>query len=198
MFDIQHLSYHAGRKALLRDVSLQARPGELLAIVGANGAGKSTLLRLLSGDLTPSGGQVQFEGQPLSSIPAPMLARRRAVLTQQHSLSLAFRVRELVLMGRYPYFQGQPSAHDHAIVAEALATVGLSALAERSYPTLSGGEQQRTQLARILAQVWEAKRGFLLLDEPLTGLDLNHQHHTLDVARTLVQRGFGWWPSSTI
>ncbi|UOQ54805.1 heme ABC transporter ATP-binding protein [Hymenobacter cellulosivorans] len=191
MFDVQHLSYQAGRKPLLRDVSLQARPGELLAIVGANGAGKSTLLRLLSGDVAPSDGLVQFDGQPLASIPAAMLARRRAVLTQQHTLSLAFRVQELVLMGRYPYFRGQPSAHDYAVVADALATVGLSALAERSYPTLSGGEQQRAQLARVLAQVWEAELGFLLLDEPLTGLDLNHQHHTLDVARALVQRGFG-------
>lgn len=191
MFDVQNLRYQVGRKVLLQSVSLQARPGELLAVVGANGAGKSTLLRLLSGDLTPTGGQVQFEGRGLGTIPAPELARRRAVLTQQHTLSLAFEVRELVLMGRYPHFRGQPGAHDHAVVAEALALVGLTELANRSYPTLSGGEQQRAQLARVLAQVWEAKGGFLLLDEPLTGLDLNHQHHTLDVARALVQRGFG-------
>lgn len=191
MFDVQNLSYQVGRKTLLHSLSVQARPGELLAVVGANGAGKSTLLRQLSGDLTPTRGQVRFEGRLLTDAPPAELARRRAVLTQQHSLSLAFRVRELVLMGRYPYFRGQPAAHDHAVVAEALATVGLSALAERSYPTLSGGEQQRAQLARVLAQVWEAEGGFLLLDEPLTGLDLNHQHHTLDVARALVRRGFG-------
>jgi iron complex transport system ATP-binding protein len=191
MFDVQNLSYLAGRRPLLRDVSLQARPGELLAVVGANGAGKSTLLRLLSGDLAPSTGRVQFEGRTLAAIPAAELARRRAVLSQQHTLSLAFRVRELVLMGRYPYFRGQPAPHDHAVVQQALQLVGLTALAERSYPTLSGGEQQRAQLARVLAQVWEAAGGFLLLDEPLTGLDLNHQHHTLDVARALVRRGFG-------
>ena len=191
MFDVQNLSYHAGRRPLLRDVSVQARPGELLAVVGANGAGKSTLLRLLSGDLAPSAGQVRFEGQPLTAIPAAALARRRAVLTQQQPLALAFRVRELVLMGRYPYFRGQPTAHDHRVVEQALQLVGLTALAERSYPTLSGGEQQRAQLARVLSQVWEAERGFLLLDEPLTGLDLHHQHHTLEVARALVRRGFG-------
>ncbi|RTQ49127.1 heme ABC transporter ATP-binding protein [Hymenobacter gummosus] len=191
MFDVQNLSYLAGRRPLLRDVSLQARPGELLAVVGANGAGKSTLLRLLSGDLAPSAGSVRFEGRELRAIPGPALARRRAVLTQQHSLTLAFSVQELVLMGRYPYFRGQPSAHDHRVVAQALQLVGLTPLAGRSYPTLSGGEQQRAQLARVLAQVWEAEAGFLLLDEPLTGLDLNHQHHTLDVARALVQHGFG-------
>ncbi|OUJ74776.1 heme ABC transporter ATP-binding protein [Hymenobacter crusticola] len=191
MFNVQHLSYQVGRKSLLRDVSFAAWPGELLAVVGANGAGKSTLLRLLSGDLTPSWGELWFDNQLLANIPAAELARHRAVLTQQHTLSLAFKVRELVLMGRYPYFRGQPSAHDHAVVQQALATVGLSDLAERSYPTLSGGEQQRTQLARVLAQVWEAEGGFLLLDEPLTGLDLNHQHHTLAVAKALVKRGFG-------
>jgi iron complex transport system ATP-binding protein len=191
MYDVHDLSYRAGSRQLLHYVSLQARPGELLVVLGANGAGKSTLLRLLSGDLRPSGGSIAFEGQPLPAIPAAALARRRAVLTQQHVLSLAFRVRELVLLGRYPYFRGQPTAHDHAVVAEALALVGLGELAERSYPTLSGGEQQRAQLARVLAQVWEADGGFLLLDEPLTGLDLHHQHHTLAVARTLVQRGFG-------
>ncbi|RAK69809.1 heme ABC transporter ATP-binding protein [Hymenobacter edaphi] len=191
MFDVQNLSYLAGRRPLLRDVTLRARPGELLAVVGANGAGKSTLLRLLSGDLTPSAGTVQFEGRPLRSIPPAVLARRRAVLTQQHPLALAFPVRELVLMGRYPHFRGQPAPPDHAVVQQALALVGLAPLAGRSYPTLSGGEQQRAQLARVLAQVWEAEAGFLLLDEPLTGLDLNHQHHTLEVARALVRRGFG-------
>lgn len=191
MFDVENLTYQTGRKTLLQQVSFRARPGELLAVVGANGAGKSTLLRLLSGDLAPTHGTVHFDGQPLAQWPAPALAKRRAVLTQQHTLALAFPVAELVMMGRYPHFQGQPSAHDHWIVDAALRTVELCGLAGRSYPTLSGGEQQRAQLARVLAQVWEAQPGFLLLDEPLTGLDLHHQHHTLDIARDLVLRGFG-------
>ncbi|MET4105964.1 heme ABC transporter ATP-binding protein [Hymenobacter sp. UYP22] len=191
MFAVENLTYQTGRKTLLQQVSFRARPGELLAVVGANGAGKSTLLRLLSGDLQPTSGHVQLDGQPLADIPAAELARRRAILTQQHTLSLAFPVAELVMMGRYPHFRGQPTALDHWIVEAALSTVGLAALAARSYPTLSGGEQQRAQLARVLAQVWEAPDGFLLLDEPLTGLDLHHQHHTLDIARGLTARGFG-------
>lgn len=185
------LSYQVGPKALLQNVSLTARPGEVLAVLGANGAGKSTLLKLLSGDLKPSAGEVSLESKGLRQWPAPALARRRAVLTQQHTLALAFQVRELVLLGRYPHFGGQPTAQDHAIVAAALDLVGLRHLAERAYPTLSGGEQQRAQLARVLAQVWEAEGGFLLLDEPLTGLDLRHQHQTLAVARQLARRGFG-------
>ena len=191
MYEAENLTYQVGRKTLLQSLSVQARPGELLAVVGANGAGKSTLLKLLSGDLTPTGGTVRFAGRPLAQWPAATLARSRAVLTQQHSLALAFPVRELVLMGRYPHFRGQPAAHDHFITDAALATVGIAHLANRAYPTLSGGEQQRAQLARVLAQVWEAEAGFLLLDEPLTGLDLRHQHHTLDVAKDLTQRGFG-------
>jgi iron complex transport system ATP-binding protein len=186
-----NLTYRVGPKSLLQNVSLSARPGEVLAIIGANGAGKSTLLKLLSGNLKPSAGEVVLEGKPLAQWPAAALARRRAVLTQQHTLALAFEVRELVLLGRYPHFGGQPTAHDHAIVAAALDLVGLGHLAGREYPTLSGGEQQRAQLARVLAQVWEAENGFLLLDEPLTGLDLRHQHQTLAVARQLARRGFG-------
>ena len=191
MFDVENLTYQTGRKTLLQQISFRARPGELLAVVGANGAGKSTLLRLLSGDLLPTSGHVRFEGQPLARHSPAALARRRAILTQQHTLALAFPVAELVMMGRYPHFQGPPTALDHWIVEAALSTVGLSALAGRRYPTLSGGEQQRAQLARVLAQVWEATNGFLLLDEPLTGLDLHHQHHTLYIARGLVARGFG-------
>jgi iron complex transport system ATP-binding protein len=192
MFEFQNLTYRIGSKTLLQQVSGQAHAGEVLAVVGANGAGKSTLLRLLSGDLKPTSGDLQFGGGPLAKWPPAGLARRRAVLTQQHTLELAFEVRELVLLGRYPHFGGAPTAHDHAVVVAALAAVGLAHLAGRRYPTLSGGEQQRAQLARVLAQVWEAEAGFLLLDEPLTGLDLRHQHHTLEVARDLArQRGFG-------
>jgi len=146
---------------------------------------------MLSGDLKPSAGEVLFGGIVLGDWPPAGLARRRAVLTQQHTLTLAFQVRELVLLGRYPHFGGQPTAHDHAVVAAALDLVGLRHLAEREYPTLSGGEQQRAQLARVLAQVWEAEGGVLLLDEPLTGLDLRHQHQMLAVARQLARRGFG-------
>jgi iron complex transport system ATP-binding protein len=185
------LTYRPGPKSLLQNVSLTVRAGEVLAIIGANGAGKSTLLKLLSGDLKPSAGEVLLDNKPLTQWSPAALARRRAVLAQQHTLALAFQVRELVLLGRYPHFGGQPTAHDHAVVAAALDLVGLRHLAEREYPTLSGGEQQRAQLARVLAQVWEAEGGVLLLDEPLTGLDLRHQHQTLAVARQLTRRGFG-------
>ncbi len=191
MLQANSLTYRPGPKGLLQNVSLTVRPGEVLAIIGANGAGKSTLLKLLSGDLKPSAGEVLLDDKPLVQWPPAQLARRRAVLAQQHTLALAFQVRELVLLGRYPHFGGQPTAHDHAVVAAALDLVGLGHLAEREYLTLSGGEQQRTQLARVLAQVWEAEGGVLLLDEPLTGLDLRHQHQTLAVARQLARRGFG-------
>jgi len=190
MLDVANLSFEVNRRALLRNTSLRARAGEIVAIVGANGAGKSTLLRILSGELAPSGGTVTLDGKPLASFAAPDLARRRGVLSQQHTLALAFAVRELVLMGRYPHFSAAPTPHDYAIVDAALSAVDLTHLADRAYPTLSGGEQQRAQLARVLAQVWEAPGGLLLLDEPLTGLDLQHQHHTLDVARALARRGF--------
>jgi len=191
MFDAQQLSYHVGQTTLLHQVSCRVQPGELLVILGANGAGKSTLLRLLSGDLLPSSGQLLFNNLLLSSYAPHELAPQRAVLMQQNSLALAFTVAELVMMGRYPHFRGRPDARDYVVVESALELVGLSSLARRSYPTLSGGEQQRVHLARVLAQVWDANPGYLFLDEPLTGLDLSHQHHTLSVARDLAGRGFG-------
>ena len=190
MLSANRLHYKIGAKSLIRDVSLHARPGELLAIVGPNGAGKSTLLKLCAGELTPQKGAVLLNQQPLPNYTQRQLARLRAVLHQQNALSFPFRVSELVLMGRYPHYHTQPDAHDYHVAEAALNSVGLGHFANRYVTTLSGGEQQRVHLARVLAQLWDAPDALLLLDEPTTGLDLLHQQQILTTARKMAEKGY--------
>lgn len=190
MLQANHLSYTIGARPLLTDISFHARTGELLAIVGPNGAGKSTLLKLCAREIVPAAGSLEVLGKPIRSYTGQQLALFRGMLHQQNTMTFPFRVGELVLMGRYPHYGLHPAATDYAIAEAALETVGMRAFSNRIVSTLSGGEQQRVQLARVLAQVWDVQDGLLLLDEPTTGLDLLHQHHMLDVARQMARRGY--------
>ena len=192
MFSARNLHFSRGDRTILDAVSVELRPGRVTALLGPNGAGKSTLLTLFSGELTPQSGMVAFAGRPLGQWPTRELARRRAVLPQESRLAFAFPVRDVVMMGRFPHVRGTETPHDWEICDAALAKVEAGHLAARPYPTLSSGEKQRTQLARVLAQVWDApKEGprCLLLDEPTAGLDLAHQHDTLRAAREWAQSG---------
>lgn len=179
---------------LLEGVSVQVRPGEVVAVLGPNGAGKSTLLKVLSGDLSPTRGAVRMGGRSLGSWDPKESARVRAVLPQQSSLRFPFRVIEVALMGRSPHLRGSETRADYAIARFALREAGVDRLEHRLYPTLSGGEAQRVHLARVLAQIWESVDGaprYLLLDEPTSSLDLAHQHHTLTAARGFAGRSVG-------
>ena len=177
----EHVSLAIRSKWLVRDVSLTVEPGEVIALVGPNGAGKSTLLRLLAGDVEPTGGQVLLDGKSVIAYHPRELALRRAVLPQQTVLQFAFTVREVVEMGR-----GARRLDDsEQIVTRSLRQTDALDLIERIYPSLSGGEQARVTLARVLAQ----ETPILLLDEPTASLDLHHQQHVMDVARGLAAEG---------
>ncbi|SFF57307.1 heme ABC transporter ATP-binding protein [Thermoflexibacter ruber] len=191
MIKVRNLGYQIGKKLLVQDLNFQAQQGELLAILGANGAGKSTLLKLLSRDILPYQGNIFFGNKALEDYTLDELARKRAVLMQQNQVSLGFASAEIVMMGRYPYFQFHPSFRDEQICYLAMQKTGVAHLAYRSYHTLSGGEQQRVQFARALAQVWEHPDSWLLLDEPTTGLDLLHQQEMISTAHELSRKGYG-------
>jgi iron complex transport system ATP-binding protein len=179
-----------GRRILdLPEVRIAA--GEVFVILGANGAGKSTLLRLLAGEMRPNAGRVFLAGRPVTDWPAGELARLRAVLPQASALGFPLRVHEVVGLGRLPHAGHASRAADAQALSAAMEQAGVTALADRAYQTLSGGEQQRVQLARVLAQLHgrRAAETALFLDEPTAALDLPHQHAVLEAARRRARAG---------
>jgi iron complex transport system ATP-binding protein len=192
MVELRDVSWSAGEARILDGVTLAFRRNRFNVILGPNGAGKSTLLRIATGLLAPTRGVVRYDDRDVAQIPAGALARTRAVLSQHVELAFPLAVEDVVLMGRYPHYGRAPTARDRAIVAAALELVGMTAKRTQPYPTLSGGEQQKVQLARVLAQIWneEAPREpkYLFLDEPTSSLDVHYEIHLLDIARDLLQR----------
>ncbi len=196
MLEARGLEVRAGRTRLLQGVDLQLRPGRLLVLLGPNGAGKSTLLKCLSGATRPSAGQVSLDGRPLADWPQAALARRRAVLSQVAApADFAYSVAEMVALGRTPHLGLAGVLPQDRVVRQALEETGAWHLIEREVSVLSGGERQRVDLARVLAQVWEARPpagpGYLLLDEPTSGLDLVQQGRILSLARRYARMGYG-------
>ncbi|WP_439575098.1 heme ABC transporter ATP-binding protein [Phreatobacter sp.] len=174
-------------------VSLSLSAGELLVIVGPNGAGKTSLTRLLTGEVTPSSGTVLLGTEPLGAIPAWRLAARRAVMPQAARLAFPFTVGEVVRIGIDGVGRALPRATREGIIAEALSAADVGNLLARSYQTLSGGEQQRVQFARTLAQLRAGRRDgsaqLLFLDEPVASLDLAHQIALMESAASLAREG---------
>ncbi|MBO9550607.1 heme ABC transporter ATP-binding protein [Pseudomonas sp.] len=187
MLEVKGLHLRRGSSEVLHDINLQLLPGQVLGVLGPNGAGKSSLLGALCGELAPSHGHVNLQGKALADWPGQARAQCLAVLPQVSGLGFAFRVEEVVGMGRLPHGSGQQ--RDREIVEAALRAADAWHLLERSYLALSGGERQRVHLARVLAQLWPGEQGAtLLLDEPTSMLDPLHQHTTLEAVRSFADR----------
>lgn len=178
------LSFAYDGRPVLHKVSLDLAPGRLIGVIGPNGAGKSTLVRLLSGLLVPQSGQVILDGRPIGRWNRRELARRLAVVPQSPILPETFTAAEIVLLGRTPYvgLLASESAHDWEVARHAMEMTQTLPLAQRLIGTLSGGERQRVVVARALAQ----EAPILLLDEPTTHLDVNHQLGLIVLVRHLV------------
>jgi iron complex transport system ATP-binding protein len=194
MIEAQAVSVAVGRKQIVAGVDFEARPREITAIVGPNGSGKTTLMRAISGDL-PYGGSIRMNGSEVSAQRPWQAATMRAVLPQATALSFPFTVREIVRLGLVGGRSGVLHGEDARLPDRALARVDLEGFAGRFYQELSGGEQQRVQLARVLCQVWapvlEGTPRFLLLDEPVSSLDIRHQLIIMNIARDFARRGGG-------
>lgn len=178
-----HLGY--AEREIVTDLNLTVPPGKLSVIVGANACGKSTLLRGFARLLSPSKGAVYLDGKPIHQMPTRAVATLLGVLPQSPIAPDAITVADLVGRGRYPH-QGwfrRWTAEDDVAVAEALAATDTSELADRTVDELSGGQRQRVWIAMALAQ----QTDFLLLDEPTTFLDINHQVEVLDLLTDLVR-----------
>lgn len=187
-----NISLHLSGFDLLRNISLEVEAGAVTAIVGPNGAGKSSLLKVLTGEVTASRGDVYLNQRELTHWPLLDRAQMLAVLPQHTLLNFPFTADEVVGLGRIPHQTGVTK--DNQIIAQALDLVDASYLQKRFYTQMSGGEKQRVQLARVLAQIWQPSdhgEQFLVLDEPTSAFDLSHQQLTLDIVRQLAERGVG-------
>jgi len=181
MLKIENLSAFYGTKQVLHDINLDVKTGEVLALIGPNGAGKSSLIRAVSGIVPVRAGRITFNGHDFLRQSATQRARSIAVVPQATSLPAAFTVWETVLLGRTPYlnFLGQASSADEQIARASLEHVDALHLSDRYVGEISGGEQQRILLARALAQ----QTPVLLLDEPTTHLDIQHQSALLNLVK---------------
>jgi iron complex transport system ATP-binding protein len=180
-------------KALVHDATLALQQGQITVIIGPNGAGKSTLLKLLTGELQPTCGTVLSLGVPLTSIPVWRLACRRAVMAQGAGVLFPFAVHEVARIGLDGVGRSLSEARKSRIVEETLASADVLHLADRTFQSLSGGEQQRVQFARVLCQLKAGatveQHQALFLDEPIASLDLRHQLALLDTARKVADSG---------
>lgn len=168
---------------ILKGVNLEAGKQELVGVIGPNGSGKSTLLKCIYRVLQPNGGAIYLDGKFLNEHSYKESARKIAVVAQHNYYNFDFSVRDVVLMGRAPHKRAldRDNAEDFRIVDESLDTVGMRSLSNRSFSTLSGGEQQRVILARALAQ----QTPCLILDEPTNHLDIKYQLQLMDLVRGL-------------
>ena len=181
--EMQNVCLGYSHKVVLKDVSFQVRPGEMVGLIGPNGCGKSTIIRALSRVISPYSGKIFLDGRDVTKIPRQELARLLGVVPQMPLLPSAFTAFEIVLMGRNPHlslFQYE-GPRELAIAWQAMEKTGTQFLAGRRVSELSGGEIQCLLIARVLAQETKA----LLLDEPTANLDIGRQIETLDLIKSL-------------
>lgn len=182
LFAIENLSVDVPGRRLLDGITLDLPAGQVIALIGHNGSGKSTLLKVLARQVAADG-RIAFEGRPLSGWRPRDYARRLAFLPQTTPPAEGMLVRELVALGRYPWHGalGRFGPRDHQAVAAAMQECGVAPFADRLVDTLSGGERQRVWLAMMVAQ----QAGTLLLDEPISALDIAHQVEVLALIRRM-------------
>ncbi|MDE4454944.1 iron ABC transporter ATP-binding protein [Psychrobacter sp. DAB_AL62B] len=170
MIKLDNISHHIGKQQILHDISLSLASAQVIALIGPNGAGKSTLFSLMARLQPLQSGQVSFAEHDIVSCHARTLSKTVAMLGQDNQVQGRLRVHELLMFGRYPYHQGQPTANDQQKVQEIIERFELEPLAERFLSSLSGGQRQRVLIAMIVCQ----DTPYLLLDEPLNNLDMYH------------------------
>ncbi|WP_394212805.1 ABC transporter ATP-binding protein [Psychrobacter piscatorii] len=185
MIKLNNISHYIGKQQILHDITLSLPTAQVIALIGPNGAGKSTLFSVMARLQPLQSGQVSFavdnEERDIVSCQARTLAKTVAMLGQDNHVQGRLRVHELLMFGRYPYHQGQPTAGDQQKVQEILERFELEPLAERFLSTLSGGQRQRVLIAMIVCQ----DTPYLLLDEPLNNLDMYHAGRLMRELRQL-------------
>lgn len=180
---VENLSFTIEDKVILKDIDFEIKKGDFVGVIGPNGSGKSTLLKNIYRVYKPSIGTIILDKKELSKMKNKESARAIAVLSQEGNSHFDFTVEQIVKMGRYPYksaFEDYSKA-DLEMVKDMLKKVGLEHFEKREFQTLSGGEKQRTLIARALVQ----NTDFLILDEPTNHLDIGYQIQLMDLVKSL-------------
>lgn len=180
---LEHVSFSYADRLVIKDVELSVKKSELVGLIGPNGSGKTTLIKLINGVLHPSEGEIRLDGLKLRQLKRRTIAQRVAVVPQQFNIPFAFKVCEIVMLGRTPFLNilSNGSKREYSIVNQALEAVDIKPLERRFFNELSGGERQKVLLAMALAQQPE----LLLLDEPTAHLDISHQVEILQLVSRL-------------
>lgn len=179
MIEVKKLGYSIDNENILEDVSLIVKEKKFVGIIGANGCGKSTLLKNIYRFLKHKNGEIIIDNIELNDYKPKVLARKMAVLAQKQNMNFDFTVEEIVEMGRYAHQNSLFTLEKKEVIKEALASVGLEEMKDRSFLTLSGGEMQRVLIARALAQ----DSDILVLDEPTNHLDIKYQIEIMKLVR---------------
>lgn len=190
MIRAQNLSFSHRNMRILDQIDLHVDRGQMLVIIGPNGAGKSTLLNLLANEKASPKDEIYFKGKHFADWDAQTLAHHKAKFSQEHNNDIGLQVKDIVLMGRYPYFKTTPAPEDIATIEAMMKKTEVFQMRNRNYNSLSGGEKQRVHLARVFAQLQNdisAKLAFF--DEPLNNLDVRHQFRILENIKEFTTKG---------
>lgn len=185
------INYQSQKVSILKDVDIQVGYGEFLAIVGPNGAGKSSLLNVLANEIkTDKKQDIHFKDKILTDWNFEDLSKHKAKFSQHNAQDIPLLVKDVVMMGRYPYFSSQPHSNDFISTEKAMVETDVIHFQNREYNSLSGGEKQRVHLSRVLAQLDnDVDKRLLFLDEPLNNLDIKHQYRTLELIKKFTENG---------
>ncbi len=191
----QKVTLRRGKKTLIEDISIDIVPGKVLAVIGPNGAGKSTLLSVLAGDNKPTSGYIEYDYKNIDRLDINQRALTRSVMSQAQAIAFNFSVTEIVKMG-WLYYNHNRYENDFQKTLDKIAQqCDIVHLLDRTYNTLSGGEQKRVHFARALLQLWlpegTNQNRYLLLDEPLANLDITHEIRMLQIIRQKAENGIG-------
>ena len=180
---VEHIEYAYEKESIIKDISFNIKKGEFISIIGPNGSGKSTLLKTLNHIYTPSKGEVYLYGEKIKNIKRQDIAKKISLVPQETHINYEFTVKDIVTMGRHPYKRRfeRENPQDQSIVEEALKLTSTLDLKDRFITEISGGEKQRVIIAKALAQ----NSSIILLDEPTSSLDINHQIEVLNLLKNL-------------
>lgn len=189
MVKAHQISYKHKEFHILEGIDVSLEYGEFLAIVGPNGAGKSSLLSVLANEIKQGNQKILFKDKPIADWEVRELSQHKAKFSQHNSNDITLDVKDVVMMGRYPYFDAQPRKEDLEAMNNMMYETDVYHLKDREYNTLSGGEKQRVHLSRVMAQLQnDIAHKLLFLDEPLNNLDVKHQYKALEIIKKFTQK----------